>query len=172
MITGAWIQTRQHLLPVLTGDQPPAFRPGNQYILADALVDFVRSSQTWSSERVQLPARLRRTLWTMVLVQLAWGTWLTLITTGVTSCGPICTAATLDHHVALLVLCSACLAGLLGLAPFTRGLSQANGLEVLSLGVAMAAGAAALLGIAALAVAVLVAALVLLVFLTAFTFDT
>lgn len=139
----------------------------------NALLDFVGQSQSWTSERVRLPVRLRRALWCQIVVQLGWATWLTLITTGDTLCeGPICTVATLDHHAAVLVLSSICLAGLLGLAPSTRGLAQANGREVLIMAVATAAGAAALLGIAALALAVLVAALVLLAFLTALTFDT
>ena len=133
----------------------------------------ISHSRRWSDEQVVLPSRLRRTLWALVPVQLAWGTVLLLIATSIAWCrGPICTVATLDHHVELLVLSSLCLAGLLGLAPSTRGLAQASGPEVLVLAVATAAGAAALLGLAALGLAVLVAALVLVVFLAALTYAT
>ena len=138
-----------------------------------ALTEFLRGSQQWSRQRILLPKRLRRSLAGLSLVQLAWSGVLVLIMTGVVSCGgPICTVATLDHHVTVLLLSSVCLIGFVGLTPLTRGLSKANSLEVLGLALTTTAGALALLGIAALVSAVMATGLVLMAFLTAFTFNT
>jgi hypothetical protein len=102
----------------------------------------------------------------LVPVELFWAIWLATIVTGSTACrGPICTVVTLDHHAAALLACGVfSVAGLMGLMPTTRGFSKCNGIEVIGLAIATAAGAASLLGIAAL----LTGALILLIILATF----
>lgn len=116
------------------------------------LLDFVQSSQPWSRQGVPLPRRLRRTLWTLIPVELAWSFWLVIVLIGGVSCdGPICAVATLGNHAPVLLACALlCLGSLIGLLPFTRGFSQCNGRQVAGVAVAAAAGVVALLGIAAL----------------------
>jgi hypothetical protein len=123
------------------------------------LSDFIESSQLWNRERAQLPRRLRWALWTLVPLEFFWVIWLVTIITGATSCGGlICTVVTLDHHAAALLACGVfCVADLVGLIPTTRGFSKCNGLEVIGLAIASAAGGASLLGIAALIVGALIA---------------
>ena len=130
------------------------------------LLDFLRRSQQWSTERVLLPLRLRRTFWVLIPVELVWGIWLVTVVTGATRCdGPICSVATLGRHAGvLLVFAVLCLTGLVGLAPTTRGLAQCNAREMAGLGIAAAAGGASLLGIAAL----LLGAVIVLMILAAF----
>jgi hypothetical protein len=103
-----------------------------------------------------------------VPVELFWAIWLATIVTGSTACrGPICTVITLDHHAAALLACGVfSVAGLIGLIPTTRGFSRCNGVEVIGLAIALAAGGAALLGIAAL----IIGALILLIVPAAFVF--
>jgi uncharacterized membrane protein YhaH (DUF805 family) len=107
-------------------------------------------------------------LWCLVPVQLFWAIWLATIVTGSTACrGPICTVITLDHHAAALLACGVfSVAGLVGLIPTTRGFSRCNGVEVIGLAIALAAGGTALLGAAAL----LIGAVILLIVLAAFVF--
>jgi hypothetical protein len=135
------------------------------------LSDFLKSSEPWSQERVRVPRRLRWALWALIPIELFWVIWLATIATGATSCrGPICTIATLDHHVAVLLACGvSCIAVLVGLIPFTRGFSKCNGRELTGLSVASAAGGVALLGIAALVIGTLIVLIVLAIFLLAFT---
>jgi hypothetical protein len=103
-----------------------------------------------------------------VPIELFWVIWLATIVTGATACrGPICTVITLDHHAAALLACGVfSVAGLIGLMPTTRGFSRCNGVEVIGLAIALAAGGAALLGIAAL----IVGAVILLIVPAAFVF--
>ena len=173
MVTGAMAQTRQHRPPALeVRDQPEAFDLGSPDIAATGVLsDFVRHSQPWSRLCVPLPRRLRRALWALGPVVLLWAIWLLTIVTGATRCdGPICSVATLDHHAAvLLVFAVVCLTGLVGLAPTTRGLSQCNGREVVGIGVAAAAGGAALLGIAALLLGAVIVLTVFAAFFAALT---
>jgi hypothetical protein len=166
VITGALLQTKQHAAPAReAGDHPRAIAA------TDVLSEFVRRSQPWSRQRVPLPPRLRRTLWVLVAIDLLWGIWLWTITTGASPCdGPICTVATLNHHDAVLLGCAVvCVAGLLGLAVATRGLSQCGGLEVAGVGIAAGAGGTALLGIAALLVGAAIVLIILAAFVAAFT---
>jgi hypothetical protein len=173
MVTGALVQTKQHGLSAReVGDQPRAVDLGSRDIPAsDVLSDFVRRSQPWSRQQVRLPQRLRRTLWVLIPIDLIWGIWLWTITTGASPCnGPICTVATLNHHAAVLLGCAIiCVAGLVGLAAGTRGLSHCGGREVVGVGFAAGAGGAALLGIAALLVGALIALIILAAFVAAFT---
>ena len=173
MVTGALVQTRQHRLPAReVGDQPRAFDLGSHDIPAtDVLSDFVRRSQPWSRQQVRLPQRLRRTLWVLIPIDLIWGIWLWTITTGASPCdGPICTVATLNDHAAVLLGCAiVCVAGLVGIAAATRGLSHCGGREVVGVGFAAGAGGAALLGIAALLVGALIVLIILAAFVAAFT---
>jgi hypothetical protein len=129
------------------------------------LQDFVQSSQPWSRRGIPLPRRLRRTLWTLIPVELAWSFWLVIVLIGGASCdGPICAVATLGNHVAALLACAlVSFGGLIGLVPFTRGFSQCNGRQVAGVAVAAVAGVVALLGIAAL----IIGAAIGLIFLAA-----
>jgi hypothetical protein len=129
------------------------------------LQDFVQSSQPSSRRGIPLPRRLRRTLWTLIPVELAWSFWLVIVLIGGASCdGPICAVATLGNHVAVLLACVlVSFGGLIGLVPFTRGFSQCNGRQVAGVAVAAAAGVVALLGIAAL----IISAAIGLIFLAA-----
>ena len=167
MVTGALVQTKQHGLPAREGDQPRAFDLGSPDIAAPGVLsDFVRRSQPWSTERVPLPLRLRRTFWALIPVELIWGICLVTVVTGATQCdGPICSVATLDRHAGVLLFFAVlCVAGLVGLAPATWGLAQCNGREVAGLGVAAAAGGASLLGIAALLLGVVIVLMILAAF--------
>jgi uncharacterized membrane protein len=56
------------------------------------------------------------------------------------------------------------LGALLGLIPSTRGFSKCNGIEVIGLAVASAAGGASLLGIAALIIGALILFVLLVIF--------
>jgi hypothetical protein len=171
MVTGAVVRTEQHGLSAREGDQPRTSGLGSHDTATDVLSNFVRRSQPWSRQRVPLPRRLRRTLWTLVPIELVWGIWLWTITTGASPCdGPICTVATLNHHAAVLLGCAiVCVAGLLGIAAVNRGLSQCGGREVVGIGVAAGAGGTALLGIAALLVGALIVLIILAAFVAAFT---
>jgi hypothetical protein len=173
MVTGALVQTRQHGLTAReVGDRPRASNLGSHdTATTGVLSDFVRRSQPWSRQQVPLPRRLRRTLWVLIPIELLWGIWLWTITTGASPCdGPICTVATLNHRAAVLLGCAiVCVAGLVGLAAATRGLSHCGGREVVGVGFAAGAGGAALLGIAALLVGVLIVLIILAAFVAAFT---
>jgi hypothetical protein len=159
MVTGALVQAKQHALPA---------REFGDFV---ELGDFVRRSRPWSRQPVPLPRRLRRNLWVLVPVELLWAIWLWTTTTGGSPCdGPICTVATLNHHAAVLLGCAiACVAGLLGLAVVTRGLSQCGGREVVGVGIAVGAGGTALLGLAALLVGALVVLIIFAFFFDAFS---
>jgi hypothetical protein len=134
------------------------------------LRDFVQNSRMWSRERVPLPRRLRRTLWSMMPLEIMWAIWLATIASGESPCdGPICTIATLHHHAAALLACGVfCVAGLVALIPTTRGYSKCNGREVIGLAITSAAGGIALLGIAALMIGTLIMLAVLAIFVLAF----
>jgi hypothetical protein len=103
-------------------------------------------------------------------VELFWAVWLATIVTGATACrGPICTVTTLDHHAAVLLACGVfCICCLVGLVFTTRGFSKCNGIEVIGLAIATAAGAASLLGITAL----IIGALILLIILATFVLSS
>ena len=134
------------------------------------LLEFVDNSRPWSRERVAVPRRLRWALWALVPVELFWAVWLATIVTGATACrGPICTVTTLDHHAAVLLACGIfCICCLVGLVFTTRGFSKCNGIEVIGLAIATAAGAASLLGITAL----IIGALILLIILATFVLSS
>ena len=176
MVTGVLAQTKQHGLPAHeVGDRRRAFDLASHDMAAiGVLSTFVRRSQPWSTERVPLPLRLRRTFWVLIPVELVWGIWLVTVVTGATRCdGPICSVATLDRHAGVLLFFAVlCVAGLVGLAPATWGLAQCNGREMAGLGVAAAAGGASLLGIAALLLGAVIVLIVLAAFFAALTAST
>jgi hypothetical protein len=137
----------------------------------DVLQDFLQTSQSWNRERVPIPRRLRGTLWALIPVQLIWGICLVTLLTGARPCGgPLCTVATLGHHAALLLACAVIsVTGLVGLIPFTHGLSQCNDREVIGIAAASAAAGIALLGIAALLTGVVIVLILLVIFILGFT---
>lgn len=128
-------------------DNLPVAREGS------ALSQFVRQSQPWHRERVILTRRVRRLLWLLITTQLLWAAWLGVVLTGTVSCtGRLCTVATLDGRVTLLLVCSlVSLAGLGLVAAVTRGLSATDGREVAGLTLSVATGGVALLGVIAVA---------------------
>jgi hypothetical protein len=134
-----------------------------------ALSDFVRHSQPWSRARTALPRRLRLIVWALIPLQLLWGIWLVSTVSSASCHSRICSVATLGGHAgALLVLAVLCLAGLLGLVPSTRGLSQCNGAEAAGVCASAVAGGAALLGIAALLLGAVIVLMIFAAFFTAF----
>jgi hypothetical protein len=145
--------------------------PWSQTASGDVLSDFVKSSRPWAGERIPVPRRLHWALWALMPVELFWVIWLATMVTGTASCrGPICTVATLDHHAAVLLACGvSCLIALAGLIPTTRGFDKCNGIEIVGLTVASAAGGVALLGIGALLVASAIALILLVTFVLALT---
>jgi hypothetical protein len=137
----------------------------------NVIEDFLQQSSGWASERIPLLRHLRWALWALIPVDFFWSVWLATIVTGTTSCrGPICTVATLGHHAAALLACGVfCVAVLAGLMPCTQGFSRCNGIEVIGLVIAVAAGVVALLGIAALLIGAVIVLIVLATFLLALT---
>jgi hypothetical protein len=107
----------------------------------------------------------------LIPVELFWAIWLATIVTGSTACrGPICTVITLDHHAAALLACGVfSAAGLVGLIPTTRGFFRCNGIEVIGLAIALAAGGAALLGVVALLIGALIVLIIMATFVLAST---
>jgi hypothetical protein len=162
-----------HVIP----DLPAAFkisdvhRPSSPRVENGVLDNFIQRSWSWGREQVLLPRRLRGTLWALIPVQILWAIWLTKILTEARPCGgPICRVATLGHHPALLLACAVIsVTGLVGLIPFTRGLSRSNDRELVGIAAASAAGGIALLGIAALLTGVVIALLLLALFILGFT---
>jgi hypothetical protein len=151
------------------GNQPPG--SSSPKTNDNLLHDFVQNSRMWSRERVPLPRRLRRTLWSMMPLELIWAVWLATIVTGLSHChGPICTVVTLHHHAAALLACGVfSVAALVGLVPTTRGFARCNAIEVVGVAIASAAGGVALLGVAALLMGFATALIVLATFVLAST---
>jgi hypothetical protein len=165
------VRANRHSNRIPTRSQDGAYGSSSKAASRCALSNFISISKPWSRERVSLPRSIRGTVWALFPMELFWVIWLATIVTGATSCRKlICTVATLDHHAAELLVCGVfCVAVLAGLIPSTRGFSKCNGIEVIGLAIALAAGAVALLGIAALMIAAVIALIVLATFLLAFT---
>jgi hypothetical protein len=132
---------------------------------------FLASSQPWGLERLPVPRRLQLMLWLLIPVELCWAIWLATIVSGAGPCdGQICMVATLHHHATALLACGVfCVAALVGLIPTTRGFSKCNGIEVIGLALASAAGGASFVGIAALIVGALTACFLLATFVIAYS---
>lgn len=120
----------------------------------NALLDLVVRSRAWDRQAEGLPRAVTCAFWVTAVGAACVGTWLIAVLTGRTSCsGVVCTIATLGDHPRLVVVLAAfCVAALLGLAPFTRGLTRAGGLQLALMTVAAVAGAGSLLGVAAVVV--------------------
>jgi hypothetical protein len=172
-----FFKTGAAFMKVLTGRRPK--RPARDDRSAlwsqtgsdDVLSDFVKSSQPWIGERVPVPRRLRWVLWALIPVELFWVIWLATIVSGGSPCdGLICMVITLNHHAAALLACGVfSIAGLTGLIPTTQGYARCNGIEIVGLAVASAAGSVALLGIGALLIAAAIVLILLLTFVLALT---
>jgi hypothetical protein len=162
------IQVVSRLAPPALGRLIPLSSPGRN---KSVLINFVKRVRSGRSERVPVPRRLRWTLWVWILIELGWAIWLVASLSGPTAChGRLCTIATLRHHEAALLACTAlCIIGLTALAFPTRALSQCDGKEVIGLAIASAAGGAALLGIAALLIVGVIAVMLIAIFFLAFT---
>jgi hypothetical protein len=107
---------------------------------------------------VQLPLGATCALWGVAAASGGVGAWqAAILNGGITCSGPLCRIAELGGHPQLLVTLAAfCVATLLGFAPCTRGLTQADPLLLGPITVATVAGAVSLLGVLAVAALVLV----------------
>lgn len=131
----------------------------------DTLRDLVARSRAWDRQAEGLPRSVTCAFWITAMAAAGVGTWLAAVLTGQASCsGVVCTIATLGDHPRLLVILAAfCVVALVGLAPFTRGLTRAGGLQLALMTVAAVAGAGSLLGVAAVVVLTVTVALMAVV---------
>lgn len=159
------------LTPVVRNEQSPL--SDRSEVADNVLAEFVRASQPWSAERVALPQRVRRVLWSLLTLQLVWGIWLTAVVTGTSPCtGSVCQVATLDGRAPVLMVGAAVsLLGLTVLAVRTRGFTSASYAETVGLGLAGAVGGLTGMGIVALLFALAVVGAALVVFFGTLTFE-
>lgn len=133
---------------------PPA-GPGQR----DALTDFVRTrTRRWGGVPVELTPAVVGALWTILVLNLAFGGWLLAVRAGSAPCsGVLCWAATLGDHPVLTLVLSLVSAGALAVSvPTTRGLTRAAGPQLALIVVGALSGVIALAGlVASLAVAAL-----------------
>ena len=141
---------RPSLLPPIRALPAPVRTPA-----PDAVRAVAQRSRSWFAYPQDLPGRVTGVLWTMLVGAAAVGVWLVADTP---STGLLHRIATLGHPRLVLVLAAVCVATLLGLAPFTRGLTRAGGPELVAMVVAGVAGVGSLLGVVALAVLAALAA--------------
>jgi hypothetical protein len=138
---------------------PPIDRLPAGHVQRNALREFVRTgTRPWGGVPAPLSAAVTGALWTILALNLAFGSWLLAVRAGAAPCsGIVCTAATLvDHPGLALVLTGVCAGALAAVAPMTRGLSRANGPQLALIVVGALTGVLALAGlIAVLAVAAL-----------------
>jgi hypothetical protein len=130
----------------------------------NALRNLVVRSRAWGQQAEDLPRSVTCALWVIAAGSVGVGTWLAAVLTGHASCSSVvCMIATMNHPRLLMVLASFCVAALLGLAPFTGGLTRAGGLQLAVMTVAAVAGAGSLLGVAAVVVLTVTVALMAVV---------
>lgn len=134
----------------------------------DALTAFVRTTRPWGRHQGELSVPVTCALWAVLVGAGAVGGWLVAVRAGAAPCsGPVCTLATLGHPALLLILAAVCVGTLLGLVPFTRGLTRAGGCEIAAMIVGATAGVVSLLGVVAIAVLTVAIAFVVVVGLLA-----
>lgn len=161
----------QTLIPLARSEQGSL--PDRSEVADNVLAEFVRASQPWSAERVALPQRVRRALWSLLPVQLVWVIWLSAVATGTSSCrGSVCQVATLDGRaLVLMVGTTVSLLGLTVLAVRTRGFASASYTETVGLGLAGGVGSLTVMGIVALLFALAVVGAALVLFFGTLTFE-
>ena len=118
---------------------------------SDVVTAYLTTTMPWYRRPVALPVSVVVAMWVVLGGASGVGAWLVAVQTGHAPCSGIaCRIATLGHPGLLLVLAGICVATLLGLAPFTRGLTSASGPEVAVMTLAGIAGVGSLLGVVAL----------------------
>lgn len=131
-------------------------RPGRD----NELATFVKSrTRPWGGVPVDLSTGVAGGLWTLLMLNVALGTWLFAVRSGSAPCsGALCWSVTLgDHPLAALVLTSVCAGALVVAAPVTRGLRRAAGPQLALIVVGALSGCVALVGVVAVLAAALVA---------------
>ena len=120
----------------------------------DELRDLLLRSRAWERQAEPLPRSMTCALWVTVAGAGGVGSLARHGAHWHGACsGVVCTIATLgDRPRLLLVLAAFCVTALLGLAPFTRGLTRAGGLQLALMVVAAVSGVVSLLGVAAVVV--------------------
>jgi hypothetical protein len=148
-----------HELSIRSLALPPIDRLPPGHAQRNVLREFLRTgTRPWGGVPAPLSAAVTSALWTILALNLAFGSWVLAVRAGAAPCsGIVCTAATLgDHPVLALVLTEVCAGALAASAPMTRGLSRANGPQLALIVVGALTGVLALAGvIAVLAVAAL-----------------
>jgi hypothetical protein len=148
-----------HELSIRSLALPPIDRLPPGHAQRNVLREFLRTgTRPWGGVPAPLSAAVTGALWTILALNLAFGSWVLAVRAGAAPCsGIVCTAATLgDHPVLALVLTEVCAGALAASAPMTRGLSRANGPQLALIVVGALTGVLALAGvIAVLAVAAL-----------------
>jgi hypothetical protein len=138
---------------------PPIDRLPAGHVQRNALREFVRTgTRPWGGVPAPLSGAVTSALWTILALNIAFGSWLLAVRAGAAPCSGIaCTAATLGDHPGLaLVLTGVCAGALVAAAPMTRGLSRANGPQLALIVLGALTGVLALAGlVAVLAVAAL-----------------
>lgn len=115
----------------------------------DVLTNFVWTrTRPWGGVAAPLSGAVIGALWTILVLNLAFGGWLLAVRAGVTPCsGIFCTAVTLGGHPVLTLVLTEVSAGALALSvPMTRGLSQAGGPQLAVIVIGALAGIVALSG--------------------------
>jgi hypothetical protein len=129
---------------------PPIDRLPPGHVRRNVLAEFARKGTLpWGGVAGSLTAAVSRVLWTILVLNVAFGTWLLAVRGGAAPCsGIVCTAATLGGHPLLaLVSTAVCAGALVASVPMTRGLSRANGPQLALVVVGALSGVVALAGV-------------------------
>jgi hypothetical protein len=119
----------------------------------DALAEYALTTRPWDRDPITLPTSITRGLWIILVGTAAVAGWLVAVRAWYAPhSGLVYTVATLGHPRLVLILAVIATVVLLGLAPFTRGLTRAGSPELAVMIVAGVAGVVAVLGAVALAV--------------------
>ena len=132
--------------PITRLPTPGATAPGG-----DAVRHLVVRSRSRGRHKSALPVPLTCAFWLSAAGAGAVGGWATAVLTQRAACsGLVCTIVTLgDRPRLLVVLAAICVVALLGLAPLTRGLTEAGGPELALMVTAAASGVVSVLGVVA-----------------------
>jgi hypothetical protein len=152
------LQASLLLPPIAHLPTPVRIREPARPCAPDTLDGYLRTTRSWDRNLVEVSSSVTGALWAVVAGAGAVGGWLAAVRAGAAPCsGTVCRIATLGHPGLLLVLAGGCVVVLLGLAPFTRGLTRAGSLELAAMTLAGVAGVMSALGVVAVAVLGLVA---------------
>ncbi len=141
------------LLPPIASLPAPA-RVGEpaRAVEPDALAAYLPTTRAWHRHPITVPTSVVCALWVILAGAVGIGSWLVAERVdGTRGSGIVYRVAVLGHPGLVLVLAGICAVILLGLAPFTRGLTRAGGPELAAMTLAGIAGAASLLGVVVVA---------------------